>query len=266
MLRYQRLDTVAGAFAHEVGKDLLKPGLNRRRRTRVQLSDADGNTYVMYLKRYEADGLLASLRRWWEHGRRTSQAGVEFDNINAARAAGIATMQALACGDEMAILRAKRSFLLASEVPGDALERCFDDFLARNTNTPEVVAALTGRLAGLVASLHKAGYVHRDLYASHVFLEELSGRGELYLIDLARMFRPRWRKFRWRVKDLAQLKYSMPGRWVAEYWQGFLKVYFAAAAADEPPELWQQAIDAKVAWMRSRSERKAISAARGTGQ
>ncbi len=255
-LRQRRLDTVAGAFSYRAGTDLLKPGLERRRRTRLELSDLDGNAHVLYLKRYGVERPGALLRRWWEHGRRVSPAGVEFDNINAARAAGVPTMEALACGEEFSLLGAKRSFMLATEVPGDALERCFEDFLDRNAESPQAVAAVTGKLGSIVASLHRAGYVHRDLYASHVFMDESPPRPELYLIDLARMFRPRRRTFRWRVKDLAQLKYSMPAQWVADYWDGFLNVYFTGAPAGEARAVWEQAIDEKVAWMRARSERK----------
>lgn len=265
-LRQNRLDTVAGAFAYGGGTDLHKAGLGHRRRTRIEISDLAGNTRVLYLKRYGPERLMTAIGRWSEHGRRVSPAGVEFDNINAARSAGIPTMEAVACGEEFSLIGAKRSFLLATEVPGDALERCFEDFLDRNADTPREVIAVTGKLAGLVAALHRAGYVHRDLYASHVFMDESPPRPELYVIDLARMFRPRRRTFRWRVKDLAQLKYSMPPRWLESHWEGFLKVYFNGAAADEPVEVWTQAIDAKVAWMRARSERKRLaSVAAGQG-
>ena len=259
-LRQNRLDTVAGAFAYGGGADLRKPGLGHRRRTRVELSDIDGKARVLYLKRYEPEGPVTALGRWFEHGRRVSPAGVEFDNINAARSAGIPTMEAVACGEEFSLVGAKRSFLLATEVPGDALERCFEDFLDRNADAPQEVMAVTGKLAGLVSALHRAGYVHRDLYASHIFMDESDARPELYLIDLARMFRPRRRTFRWRVKDLAQLKYSMPAGWLASHWEGFLKVYFNGAPAGEPLAAWTQAIDEKVAWMRARSERKRLAA------
>ena len=68
-------------------------------------------------------------------------------------------------------------------------------------------------LAGLVGRLHRSGFVHRDLYLSHIFFDGLSFR----LIDLQRAFRPRWRRRRWLIKDLAALHFSTPaeqvGRW-----------------------------------------------------
>jgi len=117
----------------------------------------------------------------------------------------------------------------------------------------------------LVANLHAAGHVHRDLYASHIFLDAEGGRVQLYLIDLARVFVPRWRVFRWRVKDLAQLKYSMPPAWVEAHWDGFLAAYLRRLAggpsveqAFEPARArLAAAIDRKVEHMRRRAARKA---------
>lgn len=58
----------------------------------------------------------------------------------------------------------------------------------------------------LCQRLHRAGWVFRDLYWNHVFL----GPGGLALIDVERAFRPRWRRRRWVVKDLAGLVASLP--------------------------------------------------------
>ena len=71
--------------------------------------------------------------------------------------------------------------------------------------------SLSRSLAALVARLHNAGLVHRDLYMSHIFV---TARGEndlnLSLLDLQRVVRTRWRRWRWIVKDLAALNYSTP--------------------------------------------------------
>jgi hypothetical protein len=100
--------------------------------------------------------------------------------------------------------------------------------------------------------------VHRDLYASHIFADRRGGRTDLYLIDLARVFRPRWRLRRWRVKDLAQLKYSMPQTWTAACWDEFLGQYLRRLSidADRRQACWQRAIDRKVARMKDRSSRR----------
>jgi tRNA A-37 threonylcarbamoyl transferase component Bud32 len=223
------LDTVAGAFAYGGGQDLNKPGLGSRRRTRVELPGPDGGRCVLFLKRYgggTVPAVAAALRRWLERGRRCSAAAAEFENIRTARAAGVATMEPIAYGQEPCPIGAGGSYLLVSAVPGEALERCGEAFLAAHAGGPRP-AALTAELARLVRTLHDSGYVHRDLYASHVFLDSSGPAGgpSLYLIDLARMFRPRLRPMRWFVKDVAQLKFSMPPAWVAGQWDSFLAEY-----------------------------------------
>ena len=70
--------------------------------------------------------------------------------------------------------------------------------------------------AALISRLHRQGYIHRDLYLSHVFYDPSSPmERSLRLIDLQRVIRPRWRFRRWIVKDLASLNFSTPSRLVS---------------------------------------------------
>ncbi len=248
------LDTLDGAFAYAGGGDLVKAGLGTRRRTQIELSCDDGRVVRVYLKRYGREPLAAQLRRFFTYGRRKSPGRVEFDNIEMVQRAGVATMTALACGQEFGLIGCRRSCVIVTEVPGDALERSIDDFLGRSDDA--AIAAFTDRLADMTRKFHASGLVHRDYYASHIFMHERGGQVELYLIDLARVFRPRWRKFRWRVKDLAQLKYSMPQRWCDEYWYAFLSAYLGDGAEGEKLR-YSVAIDARVGRMQRRAGRKA---------
>jgi len=252
------LDCVEGAFAWQGGTDLDKPGLGVRRRTRLFLTDAAGREHGLYLKRYGREPLGQRIRRLVTYGRR-SPARVESDNIRAAGEAGVPTMRAVAWGEQMGLLSARRSYLIVTAVPGDALERCAGAYLAGGAGRG---AALAETLADLVRTFHQAGWVHRDLYASHVFLHEAPDGAELYLIDLARMFAPRRRRFRWRVKDLAQLKYSMPPDWVAEHWPAFWTRYVAGSTSAQA-ETCARAVDRKVDRMRRRDARRAARRAEG---
>ena len=222
LLEQRGLTTVAGVFALEGGQDLSKAGLGHRRRTRVVLPDHGGVAF--YVKRYGREPLLVALRRWFTYGLRGSPASVEAANIEAARSAGLTQMEVLASGQEGPPHRPVRSFLVVREIDGQSLERCGPQ-LARRLGEAGVSELLTERLAELVARLHGAGYVHRDLYACHIFVERGLEGGTLSLIDLARMFRPRWRAFRWQVKDLAQLRSSMDVAWVQQCWEPFLRGY-----------------------------------------
>jgi len=252
-LRREGLDTVDGAFDYGGGEDLEKARLAGRRRTRLVIDDEDGRPRVLYLKRY-GPGIAPALRRWVRQGRRASAARIEFENIRRARAAGVATMQPILCGEDPCPLGAKRSYLIVTAVPGEAMERCFEGFCLSHAGDGEV-GAVTVKLARLVRALHDSGHVHRDLYASHVFLDESPGGAELYLIDLARMFPARLRRRRWFARDLAQLKYSMPAAWVAEFWQPLLAEYLPGVSPAARRRL-DRAIDRKAAAIRARAQRR----------
>lgn len=255
-LRREGLDSVEGAFAFGAGEDLSKPGLGNRRRTRLTLTDEAGAEHKLYLKRYEPEPFSQRLRRFLTHGRFLTPAAAEAENIRCVLAAGVATMRVVAWGRQHRRLAGGRSYIVVTAVPGDALERCGAEWIesCRNAGRTDRIEELTGKLAEILRRLHSAGLVHRDLYASHVFLDDTDGTGELYLIDLARVFSPRSRRFRWRVKDLAQLKYSLPAWWVENYWLDLLSKYLAGASGRTAR--WARAIDSKVRSMQRQRERR----------
>lgn len=239
--RREGLDTVAGAFAYAGGHDMTRPGLGHRHWVRLRIDDA-GGPRDFYMKRYLREPLSWRLRRLLTYGPGKSPAGVEFENIRGANAAGLKTISQAIFGEERVGGRVERCYVIVSAVPGAALEQCGAGLIERIGGDQAALAAFTAKLADLARRLHQAGWVHRDFYSSHIFLDD-SGGGELYLIDLARMFQPR-RQFRWRVKDLAQLKYSMPPAWVRDCWGDFLHQY---AGESELAAKYARAIDAKAA-------------------
>lgn len=225
LIRLHRLDTVEGAFSYEQAKDLTRAGLGHRSYFRVELIDPQGQPHVLYMKRYHREPLRWRIRRLLTYGWGHSPASVEMQNVISANRADIPTIKHAYFAHECDLLGSRRSYVLLSEVPGVALEHGFRAFLQRAGQSRDILEDFTQRLAGLVGRLHKSGFVHRDLYTSHIYMNESDGRMELRLIDIARMFQPRWRAFRWRVKDLAQLRYSMPLEWVAPYWDMFMAQY-----------------------------------------
>ena len=252
-LRREGLDTVEGAFAYGGGEALDKPGLGARRRTRLAISDEDGREHVLYLKRYGKQ-VAPAVRRWLRQGQRASAARIEFENIQAARRADVPTMCPVLCGEDPCPLGAERSYLIVTAVPGDALERCFEAFVTRH-GRDGAAAALAVQLGRLVRRLHDSGHVHRDLYASHVFLDDSDEPCRLYLIDLARMFPVRWRKARWFTRDLAQLKYSLPADWTAEHWPALLAEYLPGVSPAARRRL-DRAVDRKAARIAAQVRRR----------
>lgn len=250
------LETVEGTFAFTGGEDLVKEGLGRRRRTRLCAYDEEKRCWEMYLKRYESLGFMRRLWRCLTGRRNDGEAQREFEAARRLRDAGVPAMRPIIWGADLGLLGVKRSYVIVAAVPGNALERIGEEFLQRHHNVPKVLDFFTDELVRMVHRMHEIGYVHRDLYASHIFLHDYEGRMALYLIDLARTLRPRWRTFRWRVKDLAQLKYSMPWVWVKRYWSRFLHAYLAGMDEQEL-ERWGKAIDAKVRRMARHDQRRA---------
>ncbi len=124
----------------------------------------------------------------------------ELHNLLALRAAGLRAPLPLAAGEADDGGR-RRSFVALGRLAGEPLDAL---------PPPEASAerrALVEAVADLVGRLHGAGFWHRDLYACNLFAHEDEGLG---LLDCERVARreggPPWR---WRVKDLAALHYSL---------------------------------------------------------
>jgi tRNA A-37 threonylcarbamoyl transferase component Bud32 len=81
---------------------------------------------------------------------------------------------------------------------------------SRRGTQSELAAWAVRVVAPMVRRLHGAGLVHRDLYWNHLLQDPERPDAEPYLLDVERVFAPRWRMRRWVVKDLAGLLASMP--------------------------------------------------------
>lgn len=214
-------------FAWEQGDRLDKAGLaGWRQRWRIRLSERDGRQRVMYLKRFDRPPSARQFDRWKLGRPWTATAGIEWHNAMQLQAMGVSAAQPVGFGQQMAGPWERRSFLLLDAVEGESLEK----WVPRHVAPADAERDLAGRrntldrLAQFVALFHQAGFVHRDLYLCHIFIRDAArgypapSREDVFtLIDLQRVFRPRWRKRRWIVKDLAALNFSAPadriGRW-----------------------------------------------------
>ncbi|MCP4248427.1 MAG: hypothetical protein GY778_15375 [bacterium] len=188
-------------FALDGAEQLNKASLpSWRQRLRIELPGLG----VVYLKRYSRPPLGEQVRRIFSPDWRRSTAGAEWSRMQALAAAGIAAVEPVALGEEMIGPWERRSAVVSAAVPGDSLER-------RAQRAPDRVSrGMVNGLARFVARFHGAGFVHRDLYLSHIFVDDRDGQPQFRLIDLARVVAPRHRRRRWIVKDLAALDYSTP--------------------------------------------------------
>jgi tRNA A-37 threonylcarbamoyl transferase component Bud32 len=256
LLEQAGLTSLEAVFAYQGGQLLSKPHLRQRERIRLSFRDAAGEPVELYLKRYGQQSLPRRLWRLLTGRGRTSRAQTELNNIRRVQACGVSTMQTLAAGEQSDHLGERRSYIIVSAVPGASLEKSFGDYLRRHSLDGPGVDNFNAALMHLMRSLHSAGLVHRDLYACHIFLDDSPGQARLHLIDLARVFAPvRWRLFRWRVKDLAQLRSSMPDEWVRRHWRGFLKEYLGEAQGASL-EKFDRAIRKKASAIQRRAARR----------
>jgi heptosyltransferase-2 len=202
------MESIEGVFAFRAGKPLAKDNLAPHRQ-RIRF-ETDGPEATLFLKRYERPPRLLQVRNWLAARRRVSCGVAEANAAEALAAIGINTPRTVCCGEKWGILFENRSFIITEKIPAaESLERKLPAYLEAGTAEPnfERRRDFITRLATLVRTMHEAGLCHRDLYFSHVFLDE---SGVFFLIDLARVFRPLLLRRRYRIKDVAQLCYSAP--------------------------------------------------------
>lgn len=228
----ERLGGIDDVFQYEQGQRLDKPGLGIRERFRVRIGSGD-SAVIVYLKRYGRPSAVELLRRVLARRSRAGAAVYDFSASMTLAQCSVSVARPIAFGQELGILGEKRSFVLIEELPNaDALERLLPESSARkhDYNMLSDKRRLVAEIAALVGRLHGAGYFHRDLYLSHIFLgKDRDGREMLSLIDLQRVFKPMWRRQRWQVKDLAQLYYSSRGYFTRSEFLRFLRLYLGCS-------------------------------------
>ncbi|UCC29585.1 MAG: hypothetical protein JSU86_15445 [Phycisphaerales bacterium] len=218
------LDSLEGLFNVTNAESLSKPGLATwRERLRLTV-EAGGEQCTLYLKRF-SDPPLSARRAVRRSGSgASSMAGVEWAWMTRLAADGIPCVKPVAFGEEIRGSRELRSAIITAAAPGASLEVWVGRW---DEGDRAIIRNLIEPLAALVARFHERGYIHRDLYLSHVFYDPASPPEEsLCLIDLQRVVRPRLRHRRWIIKDLASLNFSAPGhlvsrtdrlRWLTHY-------------------------------------------------
>lgn len=178
---------------------------NWRERIAIDLAGEEGEPQRFYVKRFMNPPAQEQRRRRFSGHAKRSTAGVERYWIETLRADGIEVAEIAAFGEEMDGAREQRSVLVLAEVKGHSLEKWTE---GREERAPRT---LVNQLADFVARFHQRGYIHRDLYLSHIFLDgDAEAPERLTMIDLQRIMQNPMRKKRWIARELAQLAYSTP--------------------------------------------------------
>lgn len=206
------LTTLDRVFAFDHCEDVNAKGLARHR-SRVCFRLEPGGPMV-YLKRYTHTPVLRQLANWFDHRRRCCTSVYDGHRTEELDAVGVAVPRTLAYGYEWDGLFERRSFIMILEIPNavsleEQLPACMTDF---SPSMAQQRKAFIRQIAEFVRRFHATGCRHRDLYLCHFFLDR---EGQLHMIDLHRVFKPILLSGRFRMKDIAQLYYSSPGRLIS---------------------------------------------------
>lgn len=188
---------------------LAKAGLGGRQRWRWNLPDGA----TLFVKIYANTPLRQQLDRMQRQSARHSRAWWESRIGAELGASQLPAVRAVGWVEEMRGTFESRSAVLLQSAPGEPADRALARLFAANAPLTRGRPRhdLTRRLARFVAAFHQTGYFHRDLYLCHIFVELDPAAREaprFQLIDLARVHKPRVRRMRWLLKDLAQLDCS----------------------------------------------------------
>jgi heptose I phosphotransferase len=196
--------------------------------------DDDRNAAGLYLKKHRERTWLNRLRAKLGIGPGETPARVEVKNVEWLGQQGILAMRVVAYGEKLHANGLLESFLLTEELQ-DYVN--LDEFLRRRfspsaykSQSRRDLFRLIRRVAEVARRFHDAGYNHRDFYCCHFFVKETrSGDFDIRVIDLQRVQRRRWFRWRWVVKDLAQLAYSAPQDIIGrKHRAAFARHYFGA--------------------------------------
>lgn len=202
------LTSVEAVFSFDGGEEAGRnktPGY--RSRVKISVSEPAG---TFYLKRYDKPGIITQIRNWFWHGSFKSTMFYDLEPSLQMAERGINVPKIVCYGEERGLVFERRSFIITEEVPGKSLEEKVPDCF----HQPKTASNIRQRrefiikLAQLARQFHNSGYRHRDFYLAHIFYSE---KGEFYIIDLQRIFRPVLLAERFRIKDISQLYYSSPG-------------------------------------------------------
>jgi len=205
------LTSIDDIFRFDQGQDLFKKNIGKfRSRFRFRTEHPAG---TFFLKRYGRPPVRTQLRNWIDARQRRSCCRMELEPIRELSRHEVCTPRPIAYGQVWGWLFEKKSFLITEEIAdAEALERRLPTYFY-SPSTPQTLRqrrGFTERLARFIRRFHDLGYRHRDLYLSHIFCDT---EDKLYLIDLARAFRPLIFQQRFLIKDLAQVFYSMPAQY-----------------------------------------------------
>ena len=172
----------------------------------------------MYLKKHRIATWSTRVRARLGMNPAPSAGRIEAQNVGVLAQLGIEAMRLVAYGERLCPDGRFESFLLTEELEGYCelqamLRQRFLPSSQRSAEQNRELRRIIRQVAAIARRFHAAGYNHRDFNGYHFLIKEHSpGQFDIRLIDLQRMQHRRWFRWRWIVKDLAQLAATVPGQ------------------------------------------------------
>jgi len=182
--------------------------------TRMELSSATGKR-TFYLKRHAPFRTCFIERIATFLGKNLSPGMSEFAYICLFRERGIATVNPVAAGERKVGASQYESFLITDSFEPyisleDIIRKFSDDLQGKAGETKK--RNLIRQVALMTRQIHDAGINHRDFNADHVLVSPFDEEGgfSLATYDLQRMDQRKWMRWKWGIKVMAEMSYTMP--------------------------------------------------------
>jgi Lipopolysaccharide kinase (Kdo/WaaP) family. len=216
---YQDILKCAGANSFDLiwryhGGETIK-NIRARAVIRIEIQYR-GEKRRFYLKRHNQECVVfRRLLAFFYPKLALSQGLREFGNICDFRKYNLPTVAPVAAGENFPRFFHVRSFLITEDFsPFISLEDLLRDRPQFLTGKDGVARKkiLLKKVALLARRMHQEGFNHRDFNATHILLHYGNGSDipKIALFDLQRVDRRRFLKFRWMIKSLSELNYTLP--------------------------------------------------------
>ena len=206
-------DSFESVWKYQDGETIKK--IKARSVIRFEMQTDSGKKYF-YLKRHNAEFAgtkrifaLFSSKPVLSEGKR------EFKNICDFRKGGLGTATPVIAGERFVKFCWVQSFLITEDFsPFISLEYMLRDnpefFMGETAGDRK--RNLINRIGVFAKKMHKQGFNHRDFNATHILLyyRHKSDAPDMALFDLQRVDRSPFFRFRWIIKSLAELNYTLP--------------------------------------------------------
>ena len=211
-------DSFESVWRYSGGKTVKK--VPERSVTRIDI-EVDGKQRNFYLKRHNSERLGGRrLLEFFTPKRRLSRGREEFQTICDFRKQNLTTVTAVAAGEQREGFLEESFVITEGFDPFVSLENLLKyraEFRLRMEN-PTLRKLMLTEVARFARKMHQAGYNHCDFNADHILLHYQDGvdTPRVAIYDLQRVLRRKWSRFRWIIKSLAELGFSLPAEYFDE--------------------------------------------------